>query len=131
MGTKLRLIGSLGKAVLAGCLQKKARSERKIYIPPSQVFISSRTGQALHYRTFSNQLNARWKKAVENGNLTKNQYVWVHGLRHRFATDKLKDISQLTSIRDPGEVTKTLTRHRHSSTLDIYTASIYLEDIYD
>ena len=111
--------------------KNKARLQRKAYIPPQQVFISSRTGQALHRRTFSNQLNARWQQAVENGNLTKNQHVWVHGLRHRFATDKLKDISQLTSIRDPGEVTKTLTRHRHSSTLDIYTASIYLEDIYD
>lgn len=111
--------------------KNKARLQRKAYIPPQQVFISSRTGQALHRRTFSNQLNARCQQAVENGNLTKNQHVWVHGLRHRFATDKLKDISQLTSIRDPGEVTKTLTRHRHSSTLDIYTASIYLEDIYD
>lgn len=111
--------------------KNKARLQRKAYIPPQQVFISSRTGQALHRRTFSNQLNARWQQAVENGNLTKNQHVWVHGLRHRFATDKLKEISQLTSIRDPGEVTKTLTRHRHSSTLDIYTASIYLEDIYD
>lgn len=111
--------------------KNKARLQRKAYIPPQQVFISSRTGQALHRRTFSNQLNARWQQAVENGNLTKNQHVWVHGLRHRFATDKLKEISQLTSIRDPSEVTKTLTRHRHSSTLDIYTASIYLEDIYD
>lgn len=111
--------------------KNKARLQRKAYIPPQQVFISSRTGQALHRRTFSNQLNARWQQAVENGNLTKNQHVWVHGLRHRFATDKLKEISQLTSIRDPSEVTKTLTRHRHSSTLDIYTASIYLEDIHD
>ncbi len=32
---------------------------------------------------------------MENGNLAKNQHVWVHGLRHRFATDKLKEISQL------------------------------------
>lgn len=111
--------------------KNKARLQRKAYIPPQQVFISSRTGQALHPRTFSNQLNARWQQAVENGNLTKNQHVWVHGLRHRFATDKLKEISQLTYIRDPSEVTKTLTRHSHSSTLDIYTASIYLEDIHD
>jgi integrase len=111
--------------------KKKARIERKAYIPPHQVFISSRTGQALHYRTFSNQLNARWRKAVENGNLTKNQHVWVHGLRHRFATDKLKEITQLKYVRDPHQVTKTLTRHSHSSTLDIYTASIHLEDMYD
>ncbi len=111
--------------------KNKARLQRKAYIPPQQVFISSRTGQALHRRTFSNQLNFRWQQAVENGNLTKDQHVWVHGLRHRFATDKLKEISQLKYIRDPSEVTKTLTRHRHSSTLDIYTASIYLEDTDD
>lgn len=112
-------------------IKNKARLQRKAYIPPQQVFISSTTGQALHRRTFSNQLRSRWLQALENGNLTQDQYVWVHGLRHRFATDKLKKISQLKHIRDPREVTKTLTRHSHSSTLDIYTASIHLEDMND
>lgn len=111
--------------------KKKARSERNAYIEPYQVFISCRTGKALHYRTFSNQLNARWQKAVENGNLTKYQHVWVHGLRHRFATDKIKEITHLKYVRDPRQVTKTLTRHSHASTLDIYTAGVYLEDMYD
>lgn len=111
--------------------KNEARLQRKAYIPPQQVFISSTTGQALHRRTFSNQLRSRWLQALENGNLTQDQYVWVHGLRHRFATDKLKKISQLKHIRDPREVTKTLTRHSHSSTLDIYTASIHLEDMND
>lgn len=111
--------------------KNKARLQRKAYIPPQQVFISSTTGQALHRRTFSNQLRSRWLQALENGNLTQDQYVWVHGLRHRFATDKLKKNSQLKHIRDPREVTKTLTRHSHSSTLDIYTASIHLEDMND
>lgn len=111
--------------------KNKVRLNRKAYIPPQQVFVSSTTGQALHCRTLSNQLRARWQQALENGNLTQDQYVWVHGLRHRFATDKLKKISQLNYIRDPREVTKTLTRHSHSSTLDIYTASIHLEDMND
>ncbi|KAF1011697.1 MAG: Tyrosine recombinase XerD [Acinetobacter bereziniae] len=111
----------------------EARLNRKTYIPPAQVFISSTTGQALHRRTLSNQLRARWQQALKNGKLTKNEYVWVHGLRlrHRFATDILKEFSKSKNIRDPREVTKTLTRHRHSSTLDIYTSSIHLEDMND
>lgn len=111
--------------------KNKARLNRKAYIQPQQIFISSTTGQELHSRTLSNQLRAKWKQAVEYGNLTHDQYVWVHGLRHRFATDKLKKISQLNYIRDPCEVTKTLTRHSHSSTLDIYTVTAHLEDIHD
>lgn len=111
--------------------KRDARLKRKEYIPPKQIFISSTTGQALHRRTFSNQFIARRRQALKNGNLTKDQYVWVHGLRHRFATDKLKKISQIKYIRDPSEVTKTLTRHSHSSTLDIYTNSMHLEDMYD
>lgn len=68
---------------------------------------------------------------MHNGSLTKDQHVWLHGLRHRFATDKLKEISKFKHIRNPNEVTKTLTRHNHSSTLDNYIASIHLEDMYD
>lgn len=112
-------------------IKNKARLQRKAYIPPQQVFISSTTGQALHPRTFSNQMRSSWLQAVKLGHLTKDEHVWVHGLRHRFATDKLKKISQLKYIRDPHEVAKTLTRHSHSSTLDIYTANIHLEDMYD
>lgn len=107
------------------------RLHREAYIPPHQIFISYTTGNALHPRTLSNQFRQGWLQAVKNNHLTKNQQVWLHGLRHRYATDKLLKLSQAKNVHDPIEVTKTLTRHSRSSTLDIYTASIGLEDVYD
>lgn len=109
-------------------IKNEARLKRKAYIPPQQIFISSTTGHALHRRTLSNQLRAKWQQALENGNLTQYQYVWVHGLRHRFATDKLKEITKIKYINDPIEVTKTLTRHSSLSAFEIY---IHLEDMHD
>lgn len=109
-------------------ISKKNLLEHKVYIPPDEVFISSTTGQALHPRTLSNQIRSRWLQAVKNGRLTEDQHVWLHGLRHRFATDKLKEISKIPHISDPHEVTKILTRHSHSSGLDPYVTSIYFED---
>lgn len=107
------------------------RIRQEIYIVPKQIFLSSRTGNALHPRTFSNQIRKRWLQAVKNGNLSDTQHVWLHGLRHRFATDKLKDFSKFSHIRNPHELTRTLTRHSHASSLDTYTSSIYLEDMYE
>ncbi len=109
--------------------RQKARLERKAYNPPIEIFLSLKTGQSLHPRTLSNQINSGWHQAVKDGELKEHQHVWAHGLRHLFATNKLKRISEKKHIRDPQQVTKLLTRHKHASTLDIYTARVHLEDI--
>lgn len=111
--------------------RQKARLERKAYIPPTEIFLSLKTGQSLHPRTLSNQIKSSWHQAVESGELKENQRVWTHGLRHLFATNTLKDISEVKKFRDPQQVAKLLTRHKHASTLDIYTARIYLGDMDD
>lgn len=109
--------------------REKAQLTRKAYSPPKEVFLSLKTGQALHPRTLSNQIRAGWCQAVKDGELTEDQHVWTHGLRHRFATNTLKGVSEKPHIRNPLQVTKILTRHKNGSTVDAYTASLYLEDM--
>ena len=107
--------------------REKSQLTRKAYSPPQEVFLSLKTGQALHPRTLSNQIRTGWCQAVKDGELTEDQHVWTHGLRHRFATTILKGFSERTNIRDPQQVTKMLTRHKHASTVDTYTARLYLD----
>lgn len=70
--------------------RQKASLEKEIYDPTEEIFLSLKTGQALHPRTFSNQIKSAWHQAVKSGELTEDQHVWTHGLRHRFATNQLK-----------------------------------------
>ena len=107
--------------------REKSQLTRKAYSPPQEVFLSLKTGQALHPRTLSNQIRTGWCQAVKDGELTEDQHVWTHGLRHRFATTISKGVSERTNIRDPQQVIKMLTRHKHASTVDTYTARIYLD----
>lgn len=107
--------------------REKSQLTRKAYSPPQEVFLSLKTGQALHPRTLSNQIRTGWCQAVKDGELKEDQHVWTHGLRHRFATTILKGVSEKTNIRDPQQVTKMLTRHKHASTVDTYTARLYLD----
>ena len=107
--------------------REKSQLTRKAYSPPQEVFLSLKTGQALHPRTLSNQIRTGWCQAVKDGELTEDQHVWTHGLRHRFATTISKGVSERTNIRDPQQVIKMLTRHKHASTVDTYTARLYLD----
>ena len=111
-------------------LQSKSELSGEKYDEPIEIFLSSRSGKKLHKRTLSNQVRKAWVSALKNEQLGKNQYVWLHGLRHYFATKKLVDVDEIKSVRNPEEFTKTLTRHKHSSTLNIYTNRIILDDMY-
>ncbi|GAA5561459.1 tyrosine recombinase XerC [Acinetobacter schindleri] len=107
--------------------RQKASLEKQIYDPAKEIFLSLKTGQALHPRTLSNQIKSAWHQAVKSGELTEDQHVWTHGLRHRFTTNQLKGFSKADHIRNPQQVVKLLTRHKHESTVDIYTARLHLE----
>ena len=66
-------------------------------------------------------------ESVEQGDLTEDEIVWVHGLRHRYATDLLKGLDE-KGVKNPRRIAKHGTRHAHESTLDGYTVARFYED---
>ncbi|MGI1671644.1 MAG: hypothetical protein K6L74_15145 [Neptuniibacter sp.] len=108
----------------------KARRLREPFHPPAEIFLSTTTCKALTPKAFSNQVKAAWNEAVRQGLLTEDEYVWPHGLRHRFSTDSLKE-ARKKGIKDPEELVKHLTRHSHVESLETYTVAAHYEDAND
>lgn len=108
-------------------LKNKARAKRATFVDSEILFPSSRTGGRIHPRTFSNQVRKAFLKAVEQGDLTEDEIVWAHGLRHRYATDTLKGLDN-KGVKNPQRIAKHSTRHAHESTLDGYTVARFFED---
>ncbi|MBB1439852.1 site-specific integrase [Shewanella sp. SG41-4] len=91
-----------------------ARKSRINFVEPKEIFLSSTTGRAINPRTFSNQVRSAWLSAVNSNQLTEDESVWVHGLRHRYTTNKRKALKN-------DELTKHLTRHKSIDSLDVYS----------
>ncbi|KJY79898.1 tyrosine-type recombinase/integrase [Vibrio nigripulchritudo] len=108
-------------------LKNKAKAKRVAFVDSEILFPSSRTGGGIHPRTFSNQVRKAFLIAVEQGDLTEDEIVWAHGLRHRHATDTLKGLDD-NGVKNPQRIAKHSTRHAHESTLDGYTVARFFED---
>lgn len=107
--------------------RKRNRKRKDVYVESSSIFLSSTTGRALHPRTLSNQVRSAFCCAVECGALTKDELVWLHGLKHRFTTNILKGLDS-AGIQRVEEIAKHLTRHKSPDSLQTYAVGRFFED---
>lgn len=118
------------RVVIVNKLKDKARKKRVSFTDEGAIFLSSTTGQALNPRSLSNQIRKGWLDAVKCGLLTKDEHVWLHGLRHRFITDVLKGFDK-KGTKKPERITIYLSRHKSEDTLERYSVGRFFEDGYD
>lgn len=115
------------RLIIVNKFKSKAKKNKVPFSESSEVFLSATTGRALNARSFSNQVRNAWLNAVNCGELTEDELVWAHGLRHRFATDLLKGLDS-AGVKRPEEIAKHLSRHSKSESLEAYTVGRYFED---
>lgn len=108
---------------------KKAKSEYEIYTEPGEIFLSSNTGKALTSKSLSNSIRTAFLKAVDVGDLTLDERVWTHGLRHNFTNSLLKGFDA-AGVKRPEAVAKQATRHTHEDSLEDYSSERFNEDFH-
>jgi len=107
-------------------LHKKDRV-RSAYKKPSAVFLSDKTGQLLNPVSFSLSVRDAFLKAVEKGQLTEDERVWAHGLRHNFVTKTLKEYDE-SGQKHPERLTMQSSRHSSLDAMQTYAGDRYSKD---
>ncbi len=97
------------------------------YAEPDEIFLSEKTGRAMTPKAVSNSVRQAFLKAVEAGALARDERVWLHGLRHHFATNFLKSLDS-KNVRNPERIARVATRHRSEETLDGYANERFNSD---
>lgn len=105
--------------------QKKARKQYRAYIEPPYVFLNV-NGDMFSSKGFSNSVRRAFLKAVEFGDLTEDERVWAHGLRHHAITKLLRALDS-AGVRRAEAVARTVSRHASDDTLEPYTSARYDE----
>jgi len=109
--------------------EKKAKSEYEVYAEPGEIFLSSNTGKALTRKSLSNSIRTAFLKAVDVEDLTLDERVWTHGLRHNFTTTFLKGLDA-AGVKRPEAVARQATRHDHEDSLEDYSSERFNEDFH-
>lgn len=108
------------RGVVIGEFKKRARVKREPYVEPPEVFISETTGRGMSAKAFSNTIRRAYLRAVSSGDLQEEQRVWLHGLRHNFATRLIRRLDE-AGVRESERIAQVGTRHKHEKSLEIYT----------
>jgi integrase len=106
---------------------KKSKSEYEVYREPDEIFLSSKTGKAVTSRSFSNSIRSALLRAIEAGDLTVDEKVWTHGLRHNFTNNLLKGFDA-AGVKRPEALARQATRHAHEDSLENYSGERFNED---
>ena len=106
---------------------KKSKSEYELYEEPDAIFLSSKTGKAVTSRSLSNSIRSAFLRAVEAGDLTIDEKVWTHGLRHNFTTNLLKGFDA-AGVKRPEALARQATRHAREDSLEDYSSERFNED---
>lgn len=101
--------------------------ERSAYKEPSSVFLSDKTGGPLNPISFSTSIRKAFLKAIEEGQLTEDERVWAHGLRHNFVTLDLRKNDEY-GHKHPERLTMQRSRHGSLGAMETYTGDRFSED---
>lgn len=119
----------LYRADITEWFANKAKSQYQVYREPDEIFLSRNTGKAVKRRSFSNSIRTAFLKAVEAGDLTVDERVWTHGLRHNFTNNLLKG-ADAAGLKRPEALVKQATRHAHEDSLEGYANERFNEDFH-
>lgn len=99
------------------------------YEDPGYIFLSKTTGSMLKAASFSNSVRNGFLAAVEAGELTCDERVWLHGLRHNFTVGLLKGLDD-AGVRRPEAVARQATRHGSDDAMEPYLTDRFNRDFH-
>jgi len=104
----------------------RAKEKYETYVDPDFLFLSDGTGTRMDPGALSNSVRSAYKAAVNAGDLTEEQRVWLHGLRHNFATTLLRKLDK-EGVKRPEAVARQATRHGSEEAMDPYLSERFNE----
>jgi len=111
-------------------MERNLRKKYEIYRDPGYIFLSNKTGSMLTPRSFSNSIRKAYLAAVENGDLTIDERVWAHGLRHNFVVNTMKQFDMDKRIKRPEAVARQATRHGSVDAMEPYLTDRFNDDFH-
>jgi len=115
------------RANLVKKIKNKYKKNKEIYTECDYVFLSEKTGDALLPSSFSREIRTGFLKAVDAGDLTEDERVWCHGLKHIFSVLLLKKFDE-KGVRRPEAVARQATRHSSEEAMEPYLTERFNED---
>lgn len=106
-------------------INSKIKQNRN-YKDDGYIFLSKLTATPLDSKTFSNQVRYAWKGALLKGELTEEEKVWAHGLRHTALKTKHKKLVD-NSVERGDEVLQNFAGHSSQRVLDIYLGGAFMD----
>jgi integrase len=100
------------------------------YIEPKYIFLSDKTGSTLLPGSFSNSIRTAFLRAVDAGDLTEDERVWCHGLRHYFSVVLLKKLDE-KKVNRPEAVARQATRHGCDDAMEPYLTERFNESFHE
>jgi integrase len=121
-------IDTTRKQVIA-TFKKRAKNKQTIYYENNYIFLSDKTGKAMSPVSFSNSIRKAFLAAVDAGELTEDERVWCHGLRHYFTVTLLKFLDN-KKVPRPEAVTRQVTRQGSDDALEPYLTDRFNEEFH-
>lgn len=109
--------------------KKRAKRKHKVYEEPQHIFLSDKTGKTLSPVSFSNSIRKAFLAAVDAGELTEDERVWCHGLRHYFVVMLLKWLDE-KKVQRPETVARQATRHGSNDAIEPYETERFNEEFH-
>lgn len=109
--------------------KKRAKKDYKPYFEPEEIFLSDKSGVGITPRGLSNSMRSAFLRAVECGDLTVDERVWTHGLRHNFTNNLLKALDR-AGVKRPEAVARQITRHGSVEAMEPYLVDRFNEDFH-
>lgn len=115
------------RSVVIDKCRKKAKKDYSVYQEPDYIFLSDKTGGGMCPRSYSNSIRSAFLAAVENGDLTDDERVWAHGLRHNFTVTYLRNLDR-NDVKRPEAIARQVTRHGSEDAMEPYLMDRFNED---
>jgi integrase len=108
---------------------KRKLKRRTVFHDTGYVFLSDKTGGKLTTTSFSNTVRNAFLAAVEAKDLTIDERVWLHGLRHNFTANLLKSLDE-SGVERPEAIARQVTRHGSEEAMEPYLSDRFNEDFH-
>lgn len=108
---------------------KRKLKGRTVFHDTDYVFLSDKTGSKLTPASFSNSVRSAFLAAVEAKDLTIDERVWLHGLRHNFTANLLKSLDE-RGVERPEAIARQVTRHGSAEAMEPYLTDRFNEEFH-
>jgi integrase len=112
---------------LVKIFKSRSKKKKESYKECDFIFLSEKTGTNITPGTFSTMVRAAFLKAVEATELTEDERVWCHGLRHNFVVTTLIKFDE-KGVPRPEAVAQQATRHSSTKAMEPYLTERFNKD---